>query len=104
MFRIIHLLVQVNFIFYYLINYSRSTPVDLVKPRLIDSLLQERIDKFVENVYLPTIGVTGGVLAIVQNDGDFLYTKGYGYADHERGIPNGNETQFLLGSVSKVRK
>lgn len=69
----------------------------------IDGVLQKRIDTFVENIYLPQMGVSGCALALVQNDGEILYTTGYGYADHSQKIPNGNKTQFLVASISKVQ-
>lgn len=76
----------------------------LANNRRINPLLRERIDNFVENIYFPYIGLSGGGLAIVQNEGELLYSTGYGYADQGKRIPNGNQTQSLLGSVTKVKQ
>ncbi len=42
----------------------------------------------------------GCALGVVQ-DGELIYTRGYGTADLERGVPITPETVFYLGSVSK---
>jgi CubicO group peptidase (beta-lactamase class C family) len=39
--------------------------------------------------------------ALVSRDGDILFAKGIGMADHANGIPNTPETRFRLGSVTK---
>lgn len=80
------------------IPYSSSN-----SSRNIDPELQEKIDEFITNVYLPATGLTSLGMALVKDDGDILYTTGFGYADHENKILNGNDTQFSIGSITKAR-
>lgn len=68
--------------------------------RNIDPTVKEKIDDFITNVFLPYSGVSGLGLSVVQNDGELQYATGYGLADKK--TRNGNNTQFLLGSVTKV--
>lgn len=70
--------------------------------RNIDPEIQKQIDDFINDVYLPYSQISSMGLTIVKDDGQLLYTTGYGFADHEKGIPNGNQTQFLIGSTTKV--
>ncbi|CAL8109669.1 unnamed protein product [Orchesella dallaii] len=66
--------------------------------------IKEKIHDFIENVYLPASNITALGLSVVQitgNEGELVYSTGYGYADLEKLIPNGNETQFLVGSITK---
>jgi CubicO group peptidase (beta-lactamase class C family) len=42
----------------------------------------------------------GCALGLIEN-GDFVYKRGYGMADLERGVPNSSSTVFRIGSVSK---
>ncbi len=70
--------------------------------RNIDPEIQKQIDDFINDVYLPSSQISSMGLTIVKDDGQLLYTTGYGFSDHEKGIPNGNQTQFLIGSTTKV--
>lgn len=67
----------------------------------IDPEVEKKINEFIENVYFPESNITSLVLTIVRGD-DIFYTNGYGLADIEKEIPNGNETQYNIGSISKV--
>ncbi|ODN01541.1 Esterase EstB [Orchesella cincta] len=67
----------------------------------IDPAIQGKIHDFIQNVYLPATKTSTLGLSIVKNDGEVLYSTGYGYADQEIFIPNGNQTQFLIGSTTK---
>ncbi|ODN01571.1 Protein flp [Orchesella cincta] len=67
----------------------------------IDPEIRSRIENFIRNVYLPATKTSSLGLSIVQKDGEVLYSTGYGYADQEKSIPNGNQTQFLIGSITK---
>lgn len=71
--------------------------------RQIDPEIQKEIDDFMNDVYFPLSNVTKLGLAIVQNNGQVLYTTGYGLADEEKGVPNTNQTQFLVASITKVK-
>lgn len=73
-----------------------------VAQRSIDLSIQHQIDDFVTNIYLPYSNISSMGLIIVKDNGTILYTTGYGFADHAKGIANGNQTQFLIGSVTKV--
>ncbi|CAL8109662.1 unnamed protein product [Orchesella dallaii] len=68
---------------------------------ITDLEIQKKIEDFINNVYLPQSKVTGFGLSVVQNNGEVVYGTGFGFADQEKGIPNGNQTQFLIGSVTK---
>ncbi|CAL8138663.1 unnamed protein product [Orchesella dallaii] len=67
----------------------------------IDPEIQTKIDDFIQNLYLPATKTSTLGLSIVQNDGEVLYSTGFGYADQDKMIPNGNNTQFLIGSTTK---
>lgn len=69
--------------------------------RQLDPIIEGKINEYIHNVYLPAANVSTLSLAIVQNDGEVLYTNGYGWANEERQIPNSNETQFMIASISK---
>lgn len=69
----------------------------------IDPEIQKLIDDYVQDVYIPSAKVAGLGLAIIQGDDDIVYSTGYGLANIEKGIPTTNSTQFLIGSVTKVR-
>ncbi|CAL8109665.1 unnamed protein product [Orchesella dallaii] len=68
---------------------------------ITDLEIQKKIEDFINNVYLPESKVTGFGLSIIQNNGEVVYGTGFGFADQEKGIPNGNQTQFLIASVTK---
>ncbi|CAL8109663.1 unnamed protein product [Orchesella dallaii] len=67
----------------------------------IDPEIRSKIDDFIQNIYLPATKTSALGLSIVQNDGEVLYSTGFGYADQEKMILNGNDTQFLIGSTTK---
>ncbi|MCI0487632.1 MAG: beta-lactamase family protein [Blastocatellia bacterium] len=46
-------------------------------------------------------GVPGVSIAVIRG-GEFVWSKGYGLADKEKGTPVGRETRFNIGSVSKT--
>ncbi len=52
------------------------------------------------NQLLAMYSVPGAAIGIVQN-GQVVYTKGYGYADAEHKTPVTEQTVFSIGSVSK---
>lgn len=64
--------------------------------------VQQQINDFVNSVYLPYSNISSMGLTIVKDNGTVLYSTGYGFADRVKGIANGNQTQFLIGSVTKV--
>jgi len=88
---------------FYIIGIVLSlTQNSLSQRQNIDPETKRKIDDFIQNLYLPASRTSTLGLAIVQNDGEVLYTNGYGYADQDKMILNGNETQFLIGSTTKV--
>lgn len=61
-----------------------------------------RIEAAVDAYFQPLIDrdlISGSVL--IARDGEILLAKGYGPANREYGVPNGPETKFRLGSVTK---
>lgn len=78
-----------------------STSISLSQKRQIDPEVERKINDFINNVYLPSAKVSTLALTIVQNDGQVLYTNGYGWANEEKKIRNTNETLFIIGSVTK---
>lgn len=71
--------------------------------RKISPEIQKAIDDYILNDVFLGNDTFGMGLSIVKEDGEVLYTTGYGMADIPQKIRNGNETQFLIGSVSKVK-
>lgn len=70
----------------------------------IDPEKVAKIEEFIKSVYLPNAGVSTLGLTIVRTgDQQVLYTSGYGLANQDEQITNGNDTQFLIGSITKVR-
>lgn len=72
--------------------------------RKVTPVLEYQIDNYIRQVYLPEAHVSSLGIAIVSNDGGVLYTNGYGWANQEKFISNTNETQFNLGSSTKVNQ
>lgn len=70
--------------------------------RSIDPIIEKILNDYILNEYLPRSNTNGLGLAIVHNDGEILYTNGYGVADIENQKPVANDTQFIIGSLSKV--
>ncbi|ODN01540.1 Protein flp, partial [Orchesella cincta] len=73
--------------------------------RSIDQEIKKEIDDFIKDVYLPSNNITGLGLTVLQLQNgekeEVLYTAGFGLADKAKEIPNTNETQFLIGSITK---
>lgn len=76
-------------------------PGSISHTRQLDPEIEEKINTYIHNVYLPAAGVSTLALTIVQNDGETLYTNGYGWANEEKQIPNTNDTLFIIASCSK---
>ncbi|CAL8109668.1 unnamed protein product [Orchesella dallaii] len=84
-----------------IVFFLSHTQTSLSQGQNIDPEIRSKIDDFIQNTYLPATNTSTLGLAIIQNDGELLYSTGFGYADQEKMIPNGNETQFLIGSITK---
>ena len=70
---------------------------ELLDKREIESFVDKYFQEKMEEHVIP-----GAVFAIVQN-GELLYSKGYGYSDVENEIQvSPEETVFRIGSVSKI--
>ncbi len=65
---------------------------------MIDKTTQDRIDKIFKDY--DHASTPGCALGIVQN-GDLIYSRGYGMADLEKHVPITADTVFHLASVSK---
>jgi CubicO group peptidase (beta-lactamase class C family) len=72
------------------INQSFAQRIDSATVKKIDSLFKQWDKK----------GSPGNAVAIVRND-SVIYSKGYGMANLEHGIPITSKTIFEMGSVSK---
>jgi CubicO group peptidase (beta-lactamase class C family) len=74
-----------------------AAPATLGDPRELETFVDSVINGQMEELH-----IAGAVVVIVQ-DGEVLLSKGYGYANIERGIPIDPErTLFKPGSVSKL--
>ena len=60
--------------------------------------LVQKIDNIVKNSY--DEGLFNGCALVVDN-GEIIYKKGYGYANFEWDIPNSTTTKFKIGSCTK---
>lgn len=64
-----------------------------------EASLEARVDRVVEP-YLATGNFSGSVL--VARKGKILLSKGYGFSDRKKQVPNGPQTVFHLASVSRI--
>ncbi|MBB6609657.1 serine hydrolase [Pontibacter sp. Tf4] len=60
--------------------------------------LSAKLDEYL-NAHLAQ-GTFSGTVAVTQN-GKTIYSKGFGMADYEKGIPNGTDVKYRIGSVTK---
>jgi len=60
-----------------------------------------QVDKLITE-FMKVNKVPGLGLSIVKNHSEIVYTRGYGFADIEKGIPTDSATIFAIASVSKV--
>ncbi|MEO2185092.1 MAG: serine hydrolase, partial [bacterium] len=67
-----------------------GSPITEVDSGIIDSLLSD----------YDLVDGPGAAVMIIK-DGEILFSKGYGLANLEEGIPNTNETNFRLASITK---
>ena len=58
----------------------------------------ERIDNLIQTYY--DYGLFNGTVLVAQN-GEVIFKKGFGQANMEWSIPNGPDTKFRLGSITK---
>jgi CubicO group peptidase (beta-lactamase class C family) len=67
-----------------------GSPITEVDSGIIDSLLSDY-----------DLAVGPGAAVMIIKDGEILFSKGYGLANLEEEIPNTNETNFRLASITK---
>ena len=67
-----------------------GSPITQVDSGIIDSLLSDY-----------DLAEGPGAAVMIIKDGEILFSKGYGLANLEEGIPNTNETNFRLASITK---
>ena len=62
------------------------------------------IEEFIDDYMTQYIGkTTSGAAVVLFNDGEIIFSKGYGYADIESGTPVSSDTTvFEYGSISKL--
>jgi len=61
------------------------------KEKLVDFLFEPAIER----------GNTPGAAALIAQDGEILYEKGYGFANLEHQVPITSKTKFRIGSITK---
>ncbi len=60
------------------------------------------LDNYIYNIFKNLqIGAMPGASALVAQNGEIVYQKGFGYADIEKKIPVTPDTKFKIGSISK---
>ena len=62
------------------------------------SSLEQSIDRYLQP-YIDIAHLSGTLL--VARDGEVLYEKSFGLANHEHVVPNGPRTRFLVASINK---
>ncbi len=66
----------------------------------VDAIFDQWNQQETLGVATPGVSTPGCALAVIQ-EGELVYTKGYGMADMEHGIPITPQSIFYIGSVSK---
>jgi len=66
----------------------------------LDPVVEEQIDRYIEDVFLPSNNIPGMTLAVLK--GTATYLKGYGYRNLDQQIEANENTLFAIGSISKV--
>ncbi|MFW5873498.1 MAG: serine hydrolase domain-containing protein [Bacillota bacterium] len=93
-FKYIMLIIVLSFLF---------SPIPLAAQ--VDDLDADEVETFLDGVISAQINqnkVPGAVISVV-NEGELIFSKGYGYSDLEEGIPvNPEDTLFRPGSISKL--
>jgi CubicO group peptidase (beta-lactamase class C family) len=69
-----------------------------IQPTPDPKVLSAEFDALVEKNH--QAGLFDGAVLVAQN-GQVIFSKGYGFADRENKIPNTPQTKFLLASISK---
>ena len=88
MHKTIMIIISLFLIFYFDGSAQNQFDTDTFKTRIDNYLISS-----VEN------GYSGSIL--VAKNGEVILSKGYGWADRNKKIPNGQQTVFNIGSVSK---
>lgn len=79
--------------------FGKEAPVNQTQEAAAQNLhFEGKVDEYM-NALVKMDRFSGTVL--VAQKGKVLVSKGYGYADKEKKIPNTSQTKFLIGSISK---
>ncbi|MCA9903933.1 MAG: beta-lactamase family protein [Anaerolineae bacterium] len=84
-----------------LLSFQPSNTLDLsgVTPAQFDSEMAEALTSYIED-HLNDYATVGASVAIVQ-DGEIVYTQGFGQTIEEDGQPVTTDTLFMIGSTTK---
>lgn len=75
--------------------------------KVCHSLTSEQIiavDTLVRDVFMAQNAIPGVGITIVENSGNSVFAKGYGYANIENNITASENTKFCIASVTKVHR
>lgn len=61
------------------------------------------IDSLVRDVFMAESDIPGVGVTIVENFGESVFTKGYGFSDVDRNITADENTKFCIASITKVK-
>lgn len=89
--------------------HSRTVPTLLITALMVvkmcNSLTSEQIielDVLVRDVFMAQNKIPGVGVTIVENSGNLVFAKGYGFSDLESNITVNENTKFCIASISKV--
>lgn len=76
-----------------------ETDLSEVEPLPVDTEIIASLEEFI-TTYLEAFGIPGAVVGIVEN-GELVYSKGFGVADPVTGAPMEPDTNVMIGSTGK---
>lgn len=79
--------------------------VGVLTIRFGDCLTSEQeleIDSLVRDVFMAESEIPGVGVTIVENFGESIFSRGYGYSDKERNVTANENTKFCIASITKV--
>lgn len=64
---------------------------------------ESEIDSLVRDVFMAESDIPGAAVTIVENFGESVFSRGYGYSDIDRNISADANTKFCIASITKVK-
>ncbi|XP_037024097.1 uncharacterized protein LOC119065995 [Bradysia coprophila] len=61
-----------------------------------------KIDALVRDVFMAESAIPGVGVTIVENTGEYIFSKGYGYSDMKRNLTADGNTKFCIASITKT--